>query len=73
MEIDISQSWGDLGSTYIRFAESGEHKACRVMRVDAARAFAGMQALSSIMSTLNDEQSKAVSEALVRELTKMGI
>lgn len=70
--IDITPTWGEWGSVYIRLAESGEVDVIRHLRPDLARALAAAEALKELMPTLTEEQSVKVSEVLTRELQKQG-
>jgi hypothetical protein len=71
--IDITPTWGEWGTLYRRFAESGETKAIKALRKDFAKAMASAEALNSIRESLNDEQEKVVSKVLARELAKQDI
>ena len=70
--IDMTPSWGEIGTLYVRLAESQEVKAIRGMRADVARAFAAAQALQAIKATLTEEQRALVASTLAAELAKQG-
>ena len=61
--IDMTPTWGEIGLLFWRLALSGEQAAIREMRGEFAKAFAGMEVLSKIMSTLTPEQ-RAVFDAV---------
>lgn len=71
-KVDITPSWGEWGTLYRRFAESGETKVLKELRSDFAKAMAAAEALKSIQKTLSDEQQKIVAEVLAREIGKQG-
>ena len=54
--IELTPTWGEIGLLFWRLALSGEEAAIREMRGEFAKAFAGMEVLSKIMSTLTPEQ-----------------
>ncbi|KAJ3472450.1 hypothetical protein NLI96_g13347 [Meripilus lineatus] len=70
--IDMTPTWGEVGNIYTRCAESGETKAVRGMRSEAAKAFAAAAAFQAISATLTEEQRAIASRVLAEELTKQG-
>ena len=71
-EIDITPTWGEWGNLYRHLAESGEHRACRALHADYAKAMAAAEALKQIQKELPDHLQKKVSFVLTEELTKQG-
>lgn len=70
--IDMTPTWGEIGTLYVRLAESGEVKALAGMRREAARAFAAAQALLAIQDELPGELQERVAEIMRAEMQKQG-
>ena len=70
--IDLTPTWGEVGSISCRLAESGETRAVKGMRSEVARAMAAAQALQNILKSLTPEQDAIVSATLAAELSKQG-
>lgn len=69
--IDLTPTWGEVGLLFWRLALSGEIAAVEQMRSEIARAFAGMEVLSRLMSTLTPEQRAVFDEVWQAEQAKM--
>lgn len=69
--IDVTPTWGEIGLLFWRLAMSGERGAVEEMRGEVARAFAGMEVLSRIKSTLTPEQRAVFDEVWEAEKAKV--
>lgn len=69
--INMAPTWGEVGLLFWRLALSGEIAAVEQMRSEIARAFAGMEVLSRLMSTLTPEQRAVFDEVWQAEQAKM--
>ena len=69
--IDVTPTWGEIGLLFWRLAMSGERAAVQEMRGEVARAFAGMEVLSRIKSTLTPEQKAVFDEVWKVEQAKV--
>ncbi|WP_322075527.1 hypothetical protein [Burkholderia cenocepacia] len=70
--IDLTPTWGEIGTLYTRLVASGELNALQKMRPEIARAFAAAEALKLIQATLTEGQKKVVAKTLTEELAKQG-
>ena len=69
--IDVTPTWGEIGLLFWRLALSGEREAMLEMRHEFARAFAGMEVLSRLLSTLTPEQRAVFDEVWEAEQAKV--
>ena len=69
--IDMTPTWGEVGLLFWRLALSGEREAVLKMRHEFARAFAGMEVLSRLLSTLTPEQRAVFDEVWEAEQAKV--
>lgn len=69
--INIAPTWGEVGLLFWRLAMSGERAAVEQMRSEVARAFAGMEVLSRLKSTLTPEQRAVFDEVWQVEQAKV--
>ena len=69
--INMAPTWGEVGLLFWRLGRSGEIAAVEQMRSEIARAFAGMEVLSRLMSTLTPEQRAVFDEVWQAEQAKM--
>lgn len=69
--IDMTPTWGEVGLLFWRLAQSGEREAVKQMRGEVAKAFAGMEVLSRLMSTLTPEQRAVFDEVWQVEQAKV--
>ena len=69
--IDVTPTWGEIGLLFWRLAMSGERAAVQEMRGEVARAFAGMEVLSRLLSTLTPEQRAVFDEVWEAEQAKV--
>jgi len=70
--IDLTPTWGEIGTLYVRLAESGEVKALAGMRREVARAFAAAQALLAVQNDLPADLAERVRAVIRAEMTKQG-
>ena len=71
--VDMTQTWGEWGAVYRRFAESGETRVLCALRQDFAKAMAACQALQELQSLLTPEQKASVAATMARELSKQRV
>lgn len=69
--LDVTPTWGEIGLLFWRLAMSGERAAVQEMRGEVARAFAGMEVLSKLMSTLTPEQKAVFDKVWQAEQAKV--
>lgn len=70
--IDMTPTWGEIGSSLWHFATSNQMFALNHLRSEHARAFAMAEAFAKLLPDLTDEQKDKASRILCEELKKQG-
>ncbi len=72
MLVDLTPTWGEVGTVVRRLAMSGEYVALRKIWPEAAKAFAAAQALQEVLPLLTDDQKLLINKAMALEMGKQG-
>lgn len=73
--IDLTPTWGEIGTLVMRLAMSGETKALAAMKNDVAKAFASAQALRTLHESglVTPQMNAVITGVLATEMHKQGV